>query len=770
MAHDPPRPVFPLPAVRLDLAHGRGSRRGQQRTAVIRAAEQLANAAVSALNDLSAGGAAVVTPVLPFTCAAAGGERGNGEDGAVRTHINHGCQRQSTVNVNLFAGSNDQQQSQQQKSQQQCHSLGNCRLPDFGRLSSVRLITAQQARALSVVWHSALRIARRRPAFLSAGPRGGSSRPQTRTHTASMPVTGSAREAEAFLYAARQRAVPFVAMDVSLPAEAGTVRLTDILPSADAARLEDPSQMLRGERDPPPPRLPRGGPRLYGSQEEYTALVRRIWPKGMVDFTETPIAVNGVFCVPKDGGALRLIIDARWANAHFKDPEKVRLPTPETIASLRLSDREVLFVAKADIDNCYHRMVLPEWVRPYFALPPVRAGDIGPDVAARFGADAKVYPMCVTLPMGWSHSVVLAQKAHEHLIDTHPEIGLSRERRMLGTEPKPVGPFVWYAVYIDDLNLFGTDPKALSGALERYIGVMERHGMRVKQTKVVRPTADGVDVLGLQVHGREHSVALSVPKLDSLWSETAALLRRGRCSGAELSALVGKWTWAALVNRPVLSVLSSVYRFVEAAEWRTFTVWRSVREELIRIAALAPVMVARLSMPVAPITIATDASEWGVGVAVTSVPLPVSAGRPPVGVVGSESDMQSVSTQSPTTGSRLEDAVVLARWREVISAQWRKGGEHINSLELRAVHTGIKWAFSSPQSFASRMAVVTDSAVTFWSVRKGRASSPALLRRLRQIAAALLAFGAALDVGWVRSEVNPADGASRRFQDKSVGF
>ena len=36
---------------------------------------------------------------------------------------------------------------------------------------------------------------------------------------------------------------------------------------------------------------------------------------------------------------------------------------------------EPFCVAKVDLDNFYHRIRLPEWLQPYFALPPVRAAE-----------------------------------------------------------------------------------------------------------------------------------------------------------------------------------------------------------------------------------------------------------------------------------------------------------------------------------------------------------------------------------------------------------
>src|SRR3954470_8167742 len=96
----------------------------------------------------------------------------------------------------------------------------------------------------------------------------------------------------------------------------------------------------------------------------------------------------------------------------FVTPEKVVLPTPDLLTQLSARPDEPTYVAKVDLDNFYHRLLLPEWMRPFLALPAVRAGDVG--VGAEFGADTMVHPCCNTLPMGWSHSVFISQAAHEN--------------------------------------------------------------------------------------------------------------------------------------------------------------------------------------------------------------------------------------------------------------------------------------------------------------------------------------------------------------------
>jgi hypothetical protein len=403
-------------------------------------------------------------------------------------------------------------------------------------------------------------------------------------------------------------------------------------------------------------------------------------------------------------------------------------------------------VAKVDLDNFYHRLTLPMWMRPYFALPPVRAGLVG--LAALHGADTLVYPCCTTLPMGWSHSVYLAQTAHEHILDTCTS--LKAEDRITAHTDCRIDR-ARHHVYIDDLNLFGHDPDELAQLQDEYVRVVQQHGLPVKPSKVIRPSSHGVQCVGLMVHGVEHTVGVSVDKLQQLCSHTLALIRRGHCTGHELSSLVGRWTWACLASRPSLSVFNAVYRFVECARWRVFEVWHSVEHELLTIVGLAPLLFATLDSQWFPRVVATDASESGQGVVVTRLAPSVIAA------------LASVSLSPGDRPESLPPELDHAPWATIISSPWQSP-EHINVLEVRAVSSAVRWVLSHPSSIRRRLLLLCDSQVTVCSLTKGRSSSRLLLPRLRQIAALVLASGIRLTLQWIPTELNPADGPSRAYQ------
>jgi hypothetical protein len=563
------------------------------------------------------------------------------------------------------------------------------------------------------------------------------------------------------------------AVDVSLPKQAATAELLSVLPPHLRAVYSTPSLLLQR----PAVKLVHRKSFMCSSTE-YVALLKRMIDRDMIRFTQSPLAVNGLFGVDKDGGdSIRLIIDARPVNSMFVPSPPVSLPTPDLLAQLEIPQGTTLFAAKVDLDNFYHRIRLPAAWWPYFALPPVRAGDLG---LAQYAPDSIVWPCCVTLPMGFSHSVFIAQAIHEHIIDVSVPL-LQRCDRLVrdvseptidtisvadnpiplctSERPAPRGDFavdrMRHSVYIDDLNLYGTDAATLNAAVDQYITAMSVVHLPAKPSKVVRPTADGLECLGVYVHGRTAEVGMSVPKLQVLRASTLRLLDIGECTGHELSHIIGRWIWAMLLRRPAMAIFSAVYRFIECARSSRYTLWPSVRRELSVAARLAPLLFTSIRSDWAPVIVASDASEFGAGVVFADQPII------PAAVIASIPATPGVLPH-PTMTAVVADS----RWKTAISHQWRDA-EHINGLEVRAALTAVRWSMKRPDVLQPsctnhrKLILLCDSSATVGAITKGRSSSHRLLRPLRMMSALLLASGIYLKVKWLPSLMNPADGPSR---------
>ena len=120
-------------------------------------------------------------------------------------------------------------------------------------------------------------------------------------------------------------------------------------------------------------------------------------------------------------------------------------------------------------------------------------------------------------------------------------------------------------------------------------------------------------------------------------------------------------------------------------------------------------------------------------------------------------------TEAPLRYHRLRatDPAKLWRWRTVAGWRWNSHEEHINSLELRAVYTTIKWRVEQQKQLDIRCVHLVDSLVSLHSLSRGRSSSRKLMRTVMKISSFLLASGLQPRWGYVDTKSNPADRPSR---------
>ena len=109
------------------------------------------------------------------------------------------------------------------------------------------------------------------------------------------------------------------------------------------------------------------------------------------------------------------------------------------------------------------------------------------------------------------------------------------------------------------------------------------------------------------------------------------------------------------------------------------------------------------------------------------------------------------------------------RWRTIISSRWRKKGEHINTLEARAVLLLLKWRCRSVKYMQSKFLHLIDNTSVHGALVKGRTSSRRLKYVIKKSQSYVLAGNLHPLFGYTRSHTNPADHPSRRFPLRSTG-
>jgi hypothetical protein len=498
-------------------------------------------------------------------------------------------------------------------------------------------------------------------------------------------------------------------------------------------------------------------PHVFASQHEYILLLKRMKEVGMVNFTKHPKCVNGCFGVPKPDGEIRLVIDAQPANSKFSLPPHVDLPNPSHISNINTSQHNSSFyVSKCDLSNFYHHISLPEFMQPYFALPPIHSSEIFNDD----DSNEYIFPMCTTIPMGWSHAVYVAQNIHLHILYSNKI--LSQSDNILFTNDFFLNRSLHF-VYIDDLSILSPELSQANNIHSLVLETYKKAGFIVKESKVVAPTSKPVEVLGVEINGENHTLQVSTSKLLKLQKITSQLISSGSCSGHTLSKIIGSWIWPCLIRRSSLSIFRQVYRFISISNLNTFQLWPSVIRELCLVSFLAPLLQISLRAHDFEYLLATDASETG-GALVYTRNISQSFLPKISSIMHSVKPHLQASLSNTHILAQHETALNIVskyKWNTIASYKW-KFSSHINLLEMNAFLTGIKWATTYPKSFHTRIHTLTDSSSVLYSTSKGRSSS-ILSSSLQRLAAHIFAFNIILKTYWIPSRYNPADSPSRAF-------
>lgn len=494
-------------------------------------------------------------------------------------------------------------------------------------------------------------------------------------------------------------------------------------------------------------------------RSEYVSLVQRLLRLGMVSLLPDVECVNGVFGVWKDapGGAIRLILDARPCNHFFVQCPTVDLPHPCRLSEVVLRSMDALWVSGIDLSNYYHHLRVPTWMVRYFGLPRVRVADL--DLSASELGDLSLsphdllFPAFVTLPMGFSHAVSLAQQVHETLLVRHnllaSSVSVSRSECLAAVRSMHLS-------YIDDLNAVrvGTrhaPPASLASDLDAAAAVFSAHGLPENLRKRVAPTLCG-NVLGVCVDGLAGRLCPRAESLARLVSATRALIHGAPASPAQVRRVVGHWTWYMLLRRPALSIFGRVYRYMRTASAARQSLWTDVVCELRRAVTLSPFFFADLRAPVSPVIHAFDASSSGHASVFQTVQL------------SREVLLHGLSARGKVAvPGRFFLAVSEWRsrdWRIARRGVWR-WREHINVGEMRAFLNSLAVHGRPVSQRDSRFLVFGDSSVVCGACAKGRSSSPPLLALLRRGASVQFAYGLFPSIHHVSSADNPADGPSR---------
>ncbi len=553
------------------------------------------------------------------------------------------------------------------------------------------------------------------------------------------------------------RHVPLVAERLALPGvgESGRVDILEHLTDELKALYSSPNPTLLREDGPPTDAFRNIPATCNCDADEYWKVLRRMEEAGMIRWqTSEPKCTNGMFAVTKDAETDRLILDGRRCNMFFHPPQKAELGSPSDFVDVIIGPRDRLFVGKADVSNMFYRFSIPEWLSEYFGLPPVRDTNTG----------QLKFPCLRVLPMGFSHSVLLAQTAHirilQHSLEGSGCVNVS------GSKPVALGSA--FFEYIDDHGIFGVDEERSRTLMEATLKSLNDAGLPPKPSKTVLPgAAPTVDCLGMALHD-DGVVMPSQSQLNRIITDTQRILATPTTIQRRfLESTLGRWIWILLLNRPLLSVISSeTFHYVAATG--PDTIPTCTLSELQALLDALPFLVADLKSQPFDLAYATDASLQGGGVCVRELRfeewVELAECRERRGWYTRFSDWES--TDLDQRPCRQPTSTVLRFslsefWRPIIATPWRFD-DSINILEAHALQLGLRNLLERRGS-GSRPLFLLDSTAVLGAISKGRSASSRLNHQCRRVAALLCGGNLRPAWVWVPSETNPADQPSRNF-------
>jgi hypothetical protein len=335
-------------------------------------------------------------------------------------------------------------------------------------------------------------------------------------------------------------------------------------------------------------------------------------------------------------------------------------------------------------------------------------------------------------------------------------------------------------IHVDD-GVFACDGLDLSvtpeDLMHRAADALEAVGFKVDDR---RGRAQLQKIIGYAPSQRPAQLRLPDSKLAELHEELARLLQYWVVSVPNLHTAIGRWLWAMLLRRDLLSQAHGIFSFLERCEGQTVRWWPKAWLEVNSIKDTLFLAILDVGAPLASTIFASDAmgashlDAGGYAVVAAVVDDACldqiwSAGpRPGKTVIKLDGDMTRL--RRPT--SKLEARVPFSRlpqrlfnksltdWILLDKGRWRY--EDAISLgegraSLRVLQLLCKFAGAHRHVIHS----LEDNMVWGGAAAKGRSPAPAINYLCRRKAAHLLATQMQLVLPWVQSADMPADFESR---------
>lgn len=220
---------------------------------------------------------------------------------------------------------------------------------------------------------------------------------------------------------------------------------------------------------------------LLRQRSNYVSLLQKLHGANLIEFSGEEVAEHiSIFFVTKKNDRQRMIIDARRANCHFRDPAYVSLATGDTLSRLEFNAGEVVTIGMADLKDAFYHLELPSALRKFFCLPSIltkHLSEAGIPISSR---QRVVTPRLRVVPMGWSHALYLCQRLHERLV-LHS--GLPSDLRLQDRRPV-TGSECLHLQYVDNLVVLGSNQQRVEQSFREAVTVLRNSGLQVHEVEM----------------------------------------------------------------------------------------------------------------------------------------------------------------------------------------------------------------------------------------------------------------------------------------------
>ena len=355
--------------------------------------------------------------------------------------------------------------------------------------------------------------------------------------------------------------------------------------------------------------------------------------KSLLSFRKKISARVGLFFVWKASRkGIRLIVDARMANACHVRPPKTRLGGASALAELDafLQDSDLaalgegyggpvslpcnLFGCTGDVSDAFYQFsveTLAEWFGlddPVFAfefgVTEVWDPDKGCNVKVQPGE--RLFPVFVGMPQGWAWALHFCNCAVEY--NMSKALGASQFVKE-GLPPPDLRQGPVGSVYVDNIGTFGFLGSAVTKSFDDCVQTLESAGFVLHELD-----KDSVEVanVGIVVHRYKKEIRHTRKRSWRLYLALKHVLRLKKITCEALRIVIGHLVHYFTLFRPALSVLHHSYKFVyEHLDGRSHSLPGRVKRELRMAVGLIFQIKVDLSAPYADHIYCGDSSTYG---------------------------------------------------------------------------------------------------------------------------------------------------------------